>query len=113
MVRTNNHSTIHLSTITWTINKTLLGVSDIKSNEYNFILYPNPAEDYIIVESKSIFNGKIDVEILDNSGRLIKKQTINSSKQDKIDISKLNTQNYTINVYKKGAHILSKKMIKN
>jgi hypothetical protein len=113
MVRTNNHNSIHLSTITWTINKTQLGVSDAKSNEYNFVLYPNPSEDYIIVESKSIFNEKIDVEILDSSGKLIKKQTINSTKKDKIDISKLNSQVYLINIYKKGEHILSKKMIKN
>lgn len=113
MVRTNNHSTLHLSTITWTINKTQLGVSDVKSNEYNFVLYPNPSEDYIVIESTSIFNEKIDVEILDNSGKLIKKQTINSSKKDKIDISKLNSQVYLINIYKKGEHILSKKMIKN
>ena len=113
MVRTNNHSTIHLSTITWTINKTQLGVSDVKSNEYNFILYPNPSEDYIIIESKSIVNERIDVEISDNSGKLVKKQKINSSKQEKIDISKLNSQVYIINIYKKGEHILSKKMIKN
>lgn len=113
MVRINNHSTLHLSTIAWTINKTQLGVSDVKSNEYNFILYPNPADDYIIVESKSILNEKIDIEILDNSGRIIKRQSVNSSKKDKIDISKLNTQVYTINIYKKGQHILSKKLIKN
>lgn len=113
MVRTADHNTLHLSTITWTINKTQLGVSDVKSNEYNFILYPNPAEDFIVIESKSIINEKIDVEILDNSGRLIRKKTINSSKPEKIDISKLNSQNYIINIFRKGEHILSKKMIKN
>jgi hypothetical protein len=48
MVRTNNHSTIHLSTISWTINKTELGISDLRSKQYDFTLYPNPAEDFIL-----------------------------------------------------------------
>ncbi|MPT32469.1 MAG: T9SS type A sorting domain-containing protein [Chryseobacterium sp.] len=113
MVRTNNHSTIHLSTISWTINKTQLGVSDIKSNEYDFVLYPNPAKDYFILEGKSIFNEKIKVEILDSSGKLIKKQNIDPNQKDKIDISRLNSQNYIINAYKDGQLILSQKMIKN
>jgi hypothetical protein len=46
MVRTNNHSTIHLSTISSTINKTELGISDLRSKQYDFTLYPNPAEDF-------------------------------------------------------------------
>lgn len=113
MVRTNNHSTIHLSTISWRINKTQLGVSDIKSNEYDFVLYPNPAKDYFVLESKSIFNEKIKVEILDASGKLIKKQNIEPNQKDKIDISRLNSQTYIINAYKDGQLILSQKMIKN
>ncbi|SDG61776.1 M64 family metallopeptidase [Epilithonimonas hungarica] len=113
MVRTNNHSTIHLSTISWTISKTQLGVSDIKSNEYDFVLYPNPAKDYFILEGKSISNEKIKVEILDSSGKLIKKQNIDPNQKDKIDISRLNSQNYIINAYKDGQLILSQKMIKN
>lgn len=31
MVITNNHNPFHLSTISWTINKTRLGISDLKS----------------------------------------------------------------------------------
>lgn len=113
MVRTNNHSTVHLSTISWTINKTQLGVNDIRSSQFDFVLYPNPAEDFIIIESKSGFTEKVEVRITDVSGKLIKKQNVDLTKQEKIDISKLNSQNYFINVYQKGELILSKKMIKN
>ncbi|SHK09357.1 M64 family metallopeptidase [Epilithonimonas mollis] len=112
MVRTDNHSIIHLSTISWTINKTQLGVDDVRARQMDFILYPNPAEDYVIIESKSGFTDKVEVKITDNSGRLIKKQYVDLNKQEKIDISKLNNQNYLINVYQKGAMILSKKMTK-
>lgn len=113
MVRTNNHSTIHLSTISWTINKTVLGISDLRSKQYDFTLYPNPAEDFIIIESKSGFTEKTEVRITDNSGKLIKKQTIDLNKREKIDVSKLTSQIYFINVYNKGEMILSRKMIKN
>ena len=113
MVRTNNHSTIHLSTISWTINKTELGISDLRSKQYDFTLYPNPAEDFIIIESKSGFTEKTEVRITDNSGKLIKKQTIDLNKREKIDVSKLTSQIYFINLYNKGEMILSRKMIKN
>ena len=112
MVRTNNHSSVHLTTITWSINKTQLGLTDMKTNAYDFVLYPNPAEDYVIIESKSIVNEKIEVQIFDNSGKLIKKQSVNPSSQEKINISKLTSEIYWVNVYKKGELILSKKMIK-
>ncbi|UQB68276.1 M64 family metallopeptidase [Epilithonimonas zeae] len=112
MVRTDNHSTIHLSTISWTINKTQLGINDIRAKQFDFILYPNPAEDFVIMESKSGFTEKVEVRIIDNSGKLIKKQNVDLCKQEKIDISKLISQDYWINVYQKGQLILSKKMIK-
>ena len=84
----------------------------MKTNAYDFVLYPNPAEDYVIIESKSIVNEKIEVQIFDNSGKLIKKQSVNPSSQEKINISKLTSEIYWVNVYKKGELILSKKMIK-
>lgn len=112
MVKTDNHSTIHLSTISWTINKTQLGINDIKSRQFDFILYPNPAQDFVIIESKSGFKEKVEVKITDASGKLVKKQNVDLAKQEKIDISKLNSQNYFVNVYQKGEMILSKKMIK-
>lgn len=112
MVRTDNHSAIHLSTISWTINYTQLGIDDIRAKQFDFVLYPNPAEDFVIIESKSGFTEKVEVRIIDNSGKLIKKQNVDLNKQEKIDISKSISQNYLINVYQKGELILSKKMIK-
>lgn len=113
MVRTNNHNTLHLSTISWTINKTGLGISDMRSRQFDFVLYPNPAEDFIIIESRSGFTEKAEVRITDTSGKLIKKQTVDLAKQERIDVSRLTSQIYFINVYNEGELILSSKMIKN
>lgn len=77
------------------------------------MLYPNPAKDFIIIESKSGFTEKAEVKITDISGKLIKKQTVDLAKQERINVSNLTSQIYFINVYNEGELILSRKVIKN
>ena len=113
MVRITNHNTLHLSTISWTIQKSTMGIADLHSKTFDFTLYPNPAQDFIIIESKSEFTAKSEVIITDGTGKVVKKQHVDLNKAEKIDISRLMTQDYFVNVYNNGALILSKKLVKN
>lgn len=111
-VQVDNHDTTHVSTIIWSINKTGLGVDNISSRQLDFVIYPNPSSDNIFIESKNADLGDLQADIIDGSGRLIAKQNLKKSNQYKIDISKLSSQTYTLNVYKDKVLIVSKKIIK-
>lgn len=112
-VLTDNHSTLHFSTVAWTINKSSLGVQDVKGNEYSFVLYPNPTKDYVILESKSENLGDISVQIFDASGRLVSNQNFTNQDKYKIEMSDWNEGTYIVNVYKSKSLILSQKISKN
>ncbi len=68
-------------------------------------IYPNPASDFIFIESK--IDGIIDLEILDLKGKIIDQIQI-QGKQNEISISELATGNYIL----KATHNNSVKHIK-
>ena len=63
--------------------------------EPKFIIYPNPAKDYIIIDNKNKNSKK--VEIINTTGKIVNKFTINN-KIKTISISKLNKGLYFIRV---------------
>lgn len=62
------------------------------ANDYNFSVFPNPAENFITIQCESFDNEKI--EIYDVLGQLIKSITV--SNNQKIDISNLSKGIYFI-----------------
>jgi len=111
-VKVDNHDTAHLSSVVWTINKSSLGVDNITSKQLDFVIYPNPSSDNIFIETKNADLGNLQAQIIDGAGRAVLKQNLKKAEQYKIDISKLSSQTYTLNVYKDKILILSKKIIK-
>jgi len=59
----------------------LTGVKKIVAD--NFSIYPNPTSDYLVLNGIEN-NSKVDFEILDSNGKLLLKNTINTS--NKIDV---------------------------
>lgn len=114
LLRVDNHATLHVGTVTWTVNKTLSTV-DINASQRNFQIYPNPAKGQIFIkdENKSLKN--VTVEIFDASGRSLRNTQVQnvSSGEVAVNLEGLLPQTYIIKVYENKALILTQKIIKD
>jgi hypothetical protein len=84
------------------------------SDDINLNIYPNPASDYITLNSKMKESNNIHINLVDLNGkviRTIKKENINSF-NEKIDIKNLSNGIYNV-VIKIDNKIYTKKIIKN
>lgn len=113
LVKVDNHHTVHFANITWTLNKTVLGVSEIKAQERRFGIYPNPFQSEFVIKGKQDFSGKIDVNIYDMSGKLIAA----GFERLKPDALLVHTNNlppgtYMLNITEDNTLIISQKIIK-
>ena len=112
-LKVDNHATVHVGTISWTVNKTL-GAVDVTANQRNFTIYPNPVKSQIFIKDENKKLNNITVEIFDSSGRSLrtpKVQTI-STGEVAVNVEGLLPQNYVIKVYENKTLILTQKMIK-
>lgn len=112
-LKVDNHATVHVGTISWTVNKTL-GAVDVTANQRNFTIYPNPVKSQIFIKDENKKLNNITVEIFDSSGRSLrtpKVQTL-STGEVAVNVEGLLPQNYVIKVYENKTLILTQKIIK-
>ncbi len=87
--------------------------SSIKTNnnsEKNLKIYPNPASDYLYVESNTNLNIKY-VEIINIKGSCVKRQNLNNNNQSQINVKNLSPGIYLLKVYSSNG-IIVRKIIK-
>ena len=108
----DNHETIHVSTITWTIDNTL-GIQDIAANDFSLTLFPNPANTTLNIKLDNLLNKDVTVEIVSLDGKRIKSAPLFNNETTTIDISTISNGLYITNFYTDGVLISSKKLIKN
>lgn len=113
LLKIDNHSSLHVSTITWNLNKTLSAI-DISGSQRAFVIYPNPAKSQIFIKDQNRSLKNISVEILDASGRSLRtpKIQILSSGEVSVDVEGLLPQSYIIKVFENKSLILTQKIIK-
>jgi hypothetical protein len=115
MLRVDNHSSIHLSSVTWIINKSITGINRISSSssETEIRIYPNPAEDHINISFSGVTKGKIRLEIYDMQGRRHNIITLHSNEVNSIDITDLGQGIYFAKIFVDNNLIAIKKIIRN
>jgi len=112
LVKVNNHSTVHFTNITWTLNKSTLGTSKVKATERRFAIYPNPADNEFYIKGKQDFSKNTNVMLYDVSGKLIPiKSELKDSATIYVDINKLPAGNYMLNVEENKELIISQKIV--
>lgn len=113
LLKINNHSTIHFTNVTWTLNKSTLKTVDIKAKERRFSVYPNPAENEFYIKGKQDFSKNVNVILHDMSGKLIPvKFDMKDASTLSVDISNLPVGNYSLSVTDDKELIISQKIIK-
>ncbi len=77
---------------------TTSAVSELSANNTDLVIYPNPADQYLLL--KNIPNVEVRVNVYSLDGSLVKSESINSNEQ--IDISNLSTGFYILKINNKA-----------
>jgi hypothetical protein len=101
LLRVDSHSTIHISTVSWSINKIITGIKDIKSLSSEIVIdfYPNPASDIINIRLTGESRGKIKLELYDMQGKRQKECSINSDEVNSIELTDLKQGIYVAKIF--------------
>ena len=73
-----------------------LGVNEIATIEKEWIIYPNPASDFIIIKNTSSQNKKVSVCIFNSIGELVLKKEMQNVSSEKMDVTHFNNGLYLI-----------------
>ena len=114
-LRVDNHESVHIHTVTWTINYSSLGINDIESeiNNYTISMYPNPTNNILNVTLESNSSSNLKIEIMSLDGKKVKSTSLSNYENTPIDISHLSQGVYVSNFYSGNILIASKRLVKN
>lgn len=113
LVKTDNHSTLHFTNVSWTLNKSTLGTSEIKAEERRFSIYPNPANDEFFIKGKSNFSKDVNIHLFDASGKFVPvKFELKDAATVYVDIKNVPAGVYTVTATENKNVIISQKLIK-
>ena len=104
MVNVNNHTTLHLNTVKWTINKTVLSTNiNAEEKSFSYNVYPNPSSNELKIHIENPNeNTQLSVSIFSIEGKLIKNSTVNktipSDHEEVINISDLANGTYIVQI---------------
>ncbi|NIF07880.1 T9SS type A sorting domain-containing protein [Chryseobacterium sp. Tr-659] len=113
LLKVDNHSTLHVTNVSWTLNKSTLKLSEVKAEERRFSIYPNPTIGEFYVKGKKDFSKDVKVEIYDASGKLIPGRfDLKDPAAIRVDIKDFPSGTYLLNVIENKNLIISQKIIK-
>lgn len=114
-VDVDNHETLHVYMVTWSINYSTLGINGIASkvNNYNISMFPNPSNAMVNFKFQSTWNAPLKIEIIALDGKKMQSYNVSNSKTYQIDIGHLSQGIYIANFYSGNILIATKKLVKN
>jgi hypothetical protein len=90
---------------------TTVGI-ELSTISLDFIAYPNPTINNIVLSIKDFNNEKLNYQLYDMSGKLLKSNKVNAINTT-IDMSELPVSNYVLNINNDSSIIKSFKIIKS
>ncbi len=99
LLRVDNHSTQHINTVIWTINKTITGIKLTSTdNKITFSVYPNPSSNVLNVLVEIEKKSKLSIQIISLEGKIIK-QLANETLVDGSYLKTFNIEHLTNGTY--------------
>lgn len=116
LLRVDNHATLHISLVSWTIDKTTSGIRlKDKADEIACAVYPNPADELLQVAVESNSGKHVSFRVISAEGKTMiakKNERMPEGKfQGSIDISSLAPGAYTL-VFQLDGMAFSKVFVK-
>lgn len=72
LLRVDNHATAHISTVTWTINKSSLGIqTNAVKTKIAYTLYPNPTNDILNLAFDLDQPASVSIDIVNLDGKIV------------------------------------------
>ena len=114
LVRVDVHHTIYLQTFTWTFQGSVSNIEHIPiyPEKMSISLYPNPVLDYLNIKFEQEPSQNLRVEIIDMMGRWLVNQTFLPQAKTSLNLSRLQTGHYVVNLYLGQALVATTKIIK-
>ena len=73
LLRVDNHQSIHIHTVIWSIDSTMsTSIDDISEHHIKLSLWPNPAEDVLYIELDEELGAGFEVAVVDISGKQLR-----------------------------------------
>ncbi len=114
-LKIDNHESLHINTVTWTINYSTLGVEDIKTaeNSLSISMYPNPTNSTINFKFENSNNQTLNIDIIGVDGKAIQSLSVTNNGQQRLDLGNLKTGVYIARFYSENVLLATKKIVKN
>ncbi|EGV44113.1 T9SS type A sorting domain-containing protein [Bizionia argentinensis JUB59] len=114
MQRIDDHATIHANVITWSIDTSTLGITEIQSeeNKFSIRLYPNPSNDRFFIKFDDFSAANLRLELTSLEGKQVLSTSLNSGTINVINLNDHATGLYIANIYSDSVLLASKKVIK-
>jgi len=92
----------------------LTNISNDYANEMDFKLYPNPNNGLFQLQSAIYYNSRVNVKILNYSGRVILSKTINLNEKNQMDLTEYGSGLYLMQfIYNDGSTVSHKVIVQN
>lgn len=113
LLRVDNHSTIHLSSVSWVIGNSASGAEKIisSSNDVIISLYPNPLNEDLHVKIQGEIKNNLKMDIYDMEGILQSSHSLNPHELNTLTLNYLNQGIYIAKIYIDNVFITSTKII--
>jgi hypothetical protein len=108
-LRVDNHSAIHISSVSWYINNNINGAIEITSSSSEFMIdvYPNPTSDMLHIKMDEA-KGDIRFELYDMQGQKL----LSQKNMHAISLQNLSQGTYIIKIYVDNDLVTTSKIIK-
>uniref|UniRef100_UPI003216E651 T9SS type A sorting domain-containing protein n=1 Tax=uncultured Draconibacterium sp. TaxID=1573823 RepID=UPI003216E651 len=113
LLRVDEHNQIHMSVVTWNIEKLVTGIETLSSKEMNISIYPNPFQNYITIKSEQEIKEKLTVEIVDMMGTIQVSKIFKPQTHYTLNTANLDQGYYVVKIYTGEVLIASHKIIKS
>jgi hypothetical protein len=114
LLRVDNHNTIHINSVTWNIEFSVLGIEDIAStsNKIKIVVFPNPTTSFINIELNNELDKLYNIRLYNLNGKLIKQKKQIASKNTYLSLSDIENGIYFLEIYLENNLVFTKKVIK-
>lgn len=114
-LKVDNHESLHINTVTWTINYSTLGVQGITSteNRLSISMYPNPANSVINFKFENSNSQTLKIDIIGVDGKWLKSLSVSNQSHQQMNLGNLKSGIYVARFYSDNVLLATKKIVKN
>lgn len=70
--------------------------------ESEIVIYPNPANDVVIIDSKNVVNGKVSIQLMDALGRVLTTDTYSNTSEFRVRVDQYPVGSYMLKINMNG-----------